>query len=530
MDRRTLSLLIALLAGAAGPAPARAGLIPDPAFGTGGITRTDLAGDDTPLDLLLQPDGKILVGGQSVAGAPGYFIAMARYDANGAPDSAGFGTDGKVSVHFALRDYVNALTLEPDGTIVGAGMQMISGAVSSQTGSIYRFHPDGAIDSTFGLGGYEVGRFEPVSSCEFSAVRVMENGHLQAGGRSDANANGGAYGFGAKVYDTSGVQQDSFLRVAPSTAYRAGACVFHDGNILWANTRINAPHEIVVLRLKDTGATDSTFNGGAALVTSVPAILNADVRIVVQDDGKVLVASTTPRDGGGSNFVVLRFLPDGTFDPGFGGTGRVDVQVGPGTSPDVLRDMIVDPLGRIWLAGRASTTSRQVGLARLLPDGSLDPAFPDGGATLIDLNGPGGEHELMRIRLLPDGSVLGVGHDSASGGGDFFLVRFLPVDATDVPVAAPVGVPLLRAFPNPSRGETSIRFALPQHGRATFDVYDPAGRLVRRVFHGELTEGAASLTWDGRDGSGRVVAAGVYFGRLTSGYGETRSVRIVRVR
>ena len=72
----------------------------DPNFGIGGIVTTDFSGGgDGATSLVLQPDGKIVVGGTAtVAGGP--VFAVARYNADGSLDS-GFGMGGRVTTTFA---------------------------------------------------------------------------------------------------------------------------------------------------------------------------------------------------------------------------------------------------------------------------------------------------------------------------------------------------------------------------------------------------------------------------------------------
>ncbi len=82
----------------------------------------------------------------------------------------------------------------------------------------------------------------------------------------------------------------------------------------------------------------------------------------------------------------------------------------------------------------------------------------------------------------------------------------------------------LRAFPNPSRGP--VRFVPgPLAGAGAMEILDLGGRVVRHL-GGAL---AGGLEWDGRDESGHVVGAGVYFAAFTGG--RARELRrIVRVR
>jgi flagellar hook assembly protein FlgD len=60
-------------------------------------------------------------------------------------------------------------------------------------------------------------------------------------------------------------------------------------------------------------------------------------------------------------------------------------------------------------------------------------------------------------------------------------------------------------------------------------VYDVTGRLVRSLVPGVLQDaGRYSIEWDGRDESGGVAAAGLYFSRLEAG-GQRDARRLVRM-
>jgi len=92
-------------------------------------------------------------------------------------------------------------------------------------------------------------------------------------------------------------------------------------------------------------------------------------------------------------------------------------------------------------------------------------------------------------------------------------------------------VSLEGANPNPFRGATSIRFAIPASGARSYslDVYDVTGRLVRNLGAGAIDGGAHSVSWDGRDSAGRSVAAGVYLTRLNV-EGEIETRKMVHLR
>lgn len=76
---------------------------------------------------------------------------------------------------------------------------------------------------------------------------------------------------------------------------------------------------------------------------------------------------------------------------------------------------------------------------------------------------------------------------------------------------------LLRNYPNPFNPLTTVAFTLDRDAQAKLRVYDVRGRLVRRLLDSYLSAGPRSVTWDGKDDSGRLVASGTYFLRLEAG-------------
>jgi hypothetical protein len=96
----------------------------------------------------------------------------------------------------------------------------------------------------------------------------------------------------------------------------------------------------------------------------------------------------------------------------------------------------------------------------------------------------------------------------------------------DAPLAT--GAVALRSlWPGPSSGGVHVSFELPDDDAGSLDVYDVAGRHIRRVWSGR--GGRHDSAWDGRDESGKPVTSGVYFLRLTSPRGHD-SAKLVMVR
>jgi uncharacterized delta-60 repeat protein len=73
------------------------------------------------MDLMLQPDGKILAPGEEVNPVTSFNFAMTRYNPDGSLDPT-FGPNGRVELDwFGLQDGIHAAALQPDGKVLGAG-------------------------------------------------------------------------------------------------------------------------------------------------------------------------------------------------------------------------------------------------------------------------------------------------------------------------------------------------------------------------------------------------------------------------
>lgn len=101
----------------------------------------------------------------------------------------------------------------------------------------------------------------------------------------------------------------------------------------------------------------------------------------------------------------------------------------------------------------------------------------------------------------------------------------------DAPESAPGPAALWLAppSPNPAPGATRVTFALPAAGRVRLDVLDASGRRVRTLAEGEHPAGRHVFNWDGRDATGHVLPAGLYFVRLdTASRVQSRKLVLAR--
>lgn len=139
----------------------------------------------------------------------------------------------------------------------------------------------------------------------------------------------------------------------------------------------------------------------------------------------------------------------------------------------------------------------------------------------------------MQIRFVaadypPSNSVVEAGVDDIELRGFGELTAVAAGSGSDW-TRRPRTVLLGPIVPNPFNPETQIAFGLPKGTRVDLSVYNVRGQRVRVLAEGWIPAGFHAATWDGRDGSGRAVAAGVYFCRLTTRLGsETRRMTLLK--
>jgi uncharacterized delta-60 repeat protein len=120
----------------------------DNTFGINGTVLTHIDQDDKATAISIQPDGKIIVAGNS-----GYInnISIARYNADGNLDTS-FGKNGIVITSIKKSNMANAMIVQKDGKIVVAGTFSDQPNVDNSS-IVLRYNPDGTLDSFFGANG-----------------------------------------------------------------------------------------------------------------------------------------------------------------------------------------------------------------------------------------------------------------------------------------------------------------------------------------------------------------------------------------
>lgn len=355
--------------------------------------------------VVLQPDGKVLIGGTFTAVNGLQRTNVARLNADGSVDPS-FNPNGPLP-YLA----VSSLALQPDGKVLIAG-QSFHHTVCDENGCydyyisvVLRLHTDGSLDISFNPAAGGSGDDYGLSS----SLALQSDGKvLVAGYFRDFNSMNRQ---GLVRLGTNGVLDTSFDTGAGFANFAGGiwsVSAQQDGKILiggnftyyFGTTNLSG-----LARLNADGSPDNGFNAhfgvrhygncGGDVCYSVAF----PTAVKVQPDGKVLVGFQSeyyhcdPFEGGclvSYTYGVTRLNANGSSDPSFVFTNVVNNVARLG----YVKSLAVQPDGKIVVGSSAFNTVR---IARLNANGSWDNSLSPS---------PGPDGGVNSVALQPDGKIL----------------------------------------------------------------------------------------------------------------------------
>jgi uncharacterized delta-60 repeat protein len=430
------------------------------------ISFSSTAGNgDSANALTTDATGRILVAG--FAGPGNGDFAVARLDgATGAPDGT-FDTDGKQTISTPAsgatlnsQDICNAVTVQADGKILLGGTEL------SSIGRfmVVRLSDTGVLEPGFGTGGFAITDFGGTGSFNGAvAVFVDETaGKILAAGSGDDNFAAARYAKADGALDTTyglgGKAEADVPFSGPSSETAMGVALQPDGKLVVVGptdvgpiTQVGGDQQFGLARYNTDGSLDVGFGAGGIdgdgrVNTNFRTLPNgagtedAPSAVALQSDGKIVVVGRdAPNVDASEDFAVARYNPDGSLDSSFGaggpdGDGKVTTDFG-GAEGDSAEAVAIEgtpgsPSFRIVVAGmtRQSNLTQKFALAAYDVNGNLDSGF-GGGKVTTDFGGLIGDAHAVAIQ--PDGRVVAAGDLAGTSTRDFALARFATNGAPD---------------------------------------------------------------------------------------------------
>lgn len=507
----------------------------DPGFGANGKVAFQINDHyNNSTAIAVQPDGKILMAGSAGTGNPNNsLVALVRLLPDGSLDAT-FGVDGKVLTNSGMlfsMAFTTDLLIQSDGKIVVIGSSSTSNSPFNTF--LIRFHPDGAIDNTFGTNGKRIlhdcdgaisnARLQPDDKVVITGVSTSASSQfdlvvhrLLPNGQPDSS-----FGTEGTVVTNLGTTNDAGY--APA--------ILPDGKILIAGHKneelYSSATDFVLVRYLPDGSLDDTFGEGGIAVHSFSSVQDDALDLLVLPDDKILLTGYFQDDNGNYDFTLIRCLSNGALDTSLGNGGILSFDLG--SKYDLPRYCIRQPDGKLLLAGTTEVAAWEFrpAIVRLNADFTMDSTFGSYGVLKAGVDDLINDvHSLAHVAMQPDGNlVLCSDSYTDTDGNSFFcalrVLTGLNLSVLHFPKNSSNDYLL---YPNPVQSESVLRYTLERDEKLTIGLYDLNGRLLQTFLnntartvgeHQETLHFAPDLP------------AGHYLLRIDNGEGQT-CIRLIK--
>lgn len=394
-------------------------------------------GTFSPNAVAVDSKGRVYVAGTSADCGFAASGVVHRFNADGTHDNTFGGAATGVCIHYDNVDAAYAVAIDDTGGVVVGGLAYGTRLHATLT----RLATDGSFDTTFnGTGKLDL---DPSSSMPsgFAAVLglAFDGKKIVATGSSEAIRPGvGTRKAGYIVRVNADGTVDSLfaggLYVDKNVSGYYGVTVGPGSGVVAVGSTTTAPRKLVVRALKVDGTDDMTFGTAGALTTAAPLADGGggatEGRALIAIDGGYLVGAPLPALNGGDYASgpagSIAVTSAGAVDTTYGANGGVSVPPLVFNIGYQLTAFAPECDGKILFGARyddpeAGATPQDMGLTRLLPNGTLDTGFGTSGVTHLAL---AGNEIVVGVVLDPtSGKIVVVG---ANQSGKPILARFNP--------------------------------------------------------------------------------------------------------
>ncbi len=194
-------------------------------------------------------------------------------------------------------------------------------------------------------------------------------------------------------------------------------------SVLQPDGKIIAAGEGALARYHPDGTLDASF--GESGRVAFPYFAQ---KMAIQANGRIVVVGKM-LDSSQQDFVVARYLSNGTLDNSFDGDGVVVTDFG---GVDAANDVAIQSNGRIVVVG---ATDNKIAIARFLANGALDVSFDADGKFVKNFSNHRSDNAFA-VALQPDGKIVVAGTSwvtlsSIESNHDFFVMRLNSRGALD---------------------------------------------------------------------------------------------------
>ncbi len=218
------------------------------------------------------------------------------------------------------------------------------------------------------------------TGCAFTPMSLQKDAQYNLYAFGSATINGKDYFIASKwlangKIDSSYGGNGFLLMDITGIKITTNPIIQADGKLVIAGyTRANAKNTLVLNRFLANGQADASFGTNGQGSYTLSYLDDTPVDMAMQADGKFLVISNNLID---QSIFTLRILSNGNLDSSFNLTGKINSSF---ASSQSAKKILVQPDGKIIVAGNFQGSKTKVGLIRFLGNGQLDSAFGSNGS------------------------------------------------------------------------------------------------------------------------------------------------------
>ncbi|SCX79010.1 T9SS type A sorting domain-containing protein [Flavobacterium caeni] len=415
-------------------------LFSDTMFGQNGLVSCSFGTQNHNLRrVAIQPDGKIVACGEYIFRAPGSVqntveIALSRVHPDGSFDHS-FGVDGKKRIPFLANEEMSpvAVKILDNGKILLLCYKRYEPNVFLTHTALVRLHPDGSPDASFGING--ILDIDPAASSMATGLEIQPDGKILVGGYTGSlqvhdlavyrlhpdgtpDLTFGANGLFSINWgrDTNPFEETydeiDVLKLAPDGS------IFAAGDVTQTEPDAQPTSKFVVVKLTPDGALDTSFGSDGRVMTQFADDGTGHILRSLEigaNQTVTITGMTTSANDYYYGVATARYLSDGTPDAAYGNQGVTFFDNGMTYPKFAVFNSVAREDGKLLMVGVGNnqdtplsggqSTTHSI-LLQLNHDGTVDESFASNGLYWPVLPGINNEVATWDFAVQPDGELV----------------------------------------------------------------------------------------------------------------------------
>jgi len=285
------------------------------------------------------------------------------------------------------------------------------------------FSQSGTLDTSFGDSGTMITSFGQLNA-ESNSICIQSDGKILLSGISEIDSNEDIivvrYMSNGQLDEEFGIDGKFCLNISNFSDRCYGMALDDDDNIFLTGFTYNDNFESkgIVVKLNINGIIDSTFANNGIWISDIPDSREDFREILLQNDGKILIAGTIDFIGQSTSSAIIRLNSDGSLDSNFGQDGIASVEVPISYNPRFAK---LNSNMEIVAGGFSLESTASLVMVKFDQQGDISTSFGNNG---IVIENSAFDEFSRDIAIQADNKIVVATGITNNSGRDFGLTRY----------------------------------------------------------------------------------------------------------